>query len=293
MWRLILSATFGVLIVAGCNGDGKNSGGSGFIEADEVLVSAETAGRILMRDFDEGSIIKNGDTLAVIDPSRLQLQIAAAVALRHSAVASLVSGRIAVTKSKETEKYALSERDRIARLLKTGSATQKQMDQLEYEASQATVGRQAAEANVAVLQTQIDKIDADLGQLNRQIKDCYPLSPVSGVVTEKYVEVGEVVAPGKGIAKIANLDTVWVKVYLPVGEYSAVKVGAFAKISTESGSSSYTGSIIWTSQEAEFTPKNVQTEKSRANLVYAVKVRIPNTDGLLKVGMPVFVTLEK
>jgi HlyD family secretion protein len=85
---------------------------------------------------------------------------------------------------------------------------------------------------------------------------------------------------------------VWVKVYLAAGDFAHIKLGDKAKVSTESGGGEFEGTVIWTSEEAEFTPKNVQTEQSRADLVYAAKVSIPNPEGTLKVGMPVFVTLE-
>jgi HlyD family secretion protein len=280
-------------LLAGCSGNNKEAGGSGFIEANEVVVSAETSGRIMVRNFDEGSVVKLGDTLAVIDPSRIQLDLASAIAMRESSVASLKTARIAVQTAKESEKYASRERDRVARLVKAGSATQRQLDQLEHELAQAGNAGQSAEANVAVIEAQITKLDADIDRLNRQSKDCYPISPASGIVTEKYVEPGELVTPGKGLAKISQLDTVWVKVYLPSAEFSTVKIGEKARVSTEAGDTQYNGDVIWTSQEAEFTPKNVQTTKSRANLVYAVKVRIVNSDGKLKVGMPVFISLEK
>lgn len=280
-------------LLVGCSGDNQNAGGSGFIEANDVIVSAETAGRILARNFDEGSVIKVGDTLAIIDTTRIDLDLASSKAARESAVANLKMAQIGVTTARETEKYAASERDRIERLFKAGSATQRQLDQAQHEAALSSDARQSAEANVNIIETQISKLEADIDRLVRQQKDCYPISPASGVVTEKYVEPGEVVAPGKALAKISRLDTVWVKVYLPSAEYSGIKIGDRAKVSTEAGQSQYIGDVIWSSQEAEFTPKNVQTEKSRANLVYAVKVRIANNDGKLKVGMPVFVTLEK
>ena len=84
----------------------------------------------------------------------------------------------------------------------------------------------------------------------------------------------------------------WVKLYLTTGRFAAVKLGDPAAVSTESGGQSYNGTVVWTSDEAEFTPKNVQTEQARADLVYAVKVSILNLDRTLKVGMPVYVTLE-
>jgi HlyD family secretion protein len=284
-------ATLGLIVLAGCNGNGKQAGGSGFIEATDVIVSAETGGRITARNFDDGTVIELGDTLAIIDPSRLELDLASANAARESSVANLQAARLAVTRAKETEAYATSERARVERLVKAGSATQRQLDQLEHERAQAVIARQSAEANVAVIEAQIAKQDADIDRLKRTLQDCHPISPASGVVTEKYVELGELVSPGKALVKISRLDTVTVKVYLPSGEFAGIKVGDRAKISTESGETSYDGDVIWTSQEAEFTPKNVQTEKSRANLVFAVKVRIANNDGKLKSGMPVFVTL--
>jgi HlyD family secretion protein len=144
-----------------------------------------------------------------------------------------------------------------------------------------------------MISAQIEKVDADLNRLNRQLQDCYPISPVGGTVTETLVETGETVASGKGLAKIANLQMVWVKLYLPADLFSSVKVADKAAVSTEVSDKKYDGEVIWTSSEAEFTPKNVQTQKSRANLVYAVKVQIKNSDGFLKIGMPVFVTLVK
>ncbi len=283
----------GAAMLAGCGNDNGEAGGSAFIEANDVLVSAEAAGRIIEQRFEEGATVAQGDTLVIIDPSKIELDIASAEANRQALLANLDASKLMVTKARETESYVKSERDRVARLLKTGSATQKQMDQLEHEVSLAVNGRQTASANVDVITAQVSKLDADIARLQRQSQDVYIIAPSSGVMTEDYVDQGELVTPGKAVAKIAQLDTVWAKVYLPSGQFASVKIGDKASISTESGETSYQGTVIWTSSEAEFTPKNIQTEKSRANLVYAVKVSIPNSDGRLKVGMPVFITLGK
>ena len=275
----------------GCGSDNTQPGGSAFIEANDVLVSSETGGKIVQQRFDEGTTVDLGDTLAIIDPSKIELDIASAEANRHTLSANLEAARLQVSRARETESFARSERGRVAKLLKGGSATQKQMDQLEHDTNLAVNARQTAAANVNVIDAQIAKQDADIARLRRQLQDAYVIAPSSGIVTEEYIDMGEVVAQGKAVAKISRLDTVWVKVYLPAGKFASVKVGDKATISTEAGASSYSGTVIWTSSEAEFTPKNVQTEKSRTNLVYAVKVSIPNSDGRLKIGMPVFVTV--
>ena len=282
----------GALLLAGCASQSTRPGGSGMLEADDFIVSAETSGRVLSRAFDEGTSVTGGDTLVVIDPSRHRLELEAAQAGKQVAEANLVSARVQVDKAKQAESYARSERDRVAKLLKSGTATQQKSDQLEFELSQATLARRTAEANVTSLEAQVKKIDADIDRVYRSLEDCYPIAAASGTVTNKYVDAGELLSPGRPIAKIAQLDTLWVKVYLPSGEFAGVKLGDKAQVNTEAGGKVYDGSVIWTSSEAEFTPKNVQTEKSRANLVYAVKVEIPNSDGTLKIGMPVYVTIE-
>lgn len=289
--KLILPA-FAILSLAGCGGDNTLPGGSGLLEADESIVSSETSGRVMELRFDEGTSVTAGDTLAVIDPSRLELELAAAAAGRQVTVAQLETARLQLKKTQEAEQFAGRERDRMATLYKAGTATQKQLDLLEQELTQAVLSRQAAQVNITTLQAQIAKTDADIDRLKRSLIDCHPLAPVSGVVTEKYVEAGELLSPGKAIAKISQLNSVWVKVYLPAGDFANVKVGDSASMDTESGGRQYRGEVVWTSQEAEFTPKNVQTKKSRADLVYAVKVRFQNNDGSLKIGMPVFVTID-
>lgn len=288
----LLLASVGLVLAVGCGDAQGPPGGSGFIEADDAIISAETSGRVLHRLFDEGVEVEAGDTLVILDASRSQLDLTAAEALRATTAASLEEARLQIERAGETERYAGLERDRVARLLSSGSATQKEMDKVEYDLALAVTSTKSARANVAVIEAQIRKIDADIDRLRRQLVDCYPTALQGGTVVEKYVEPGELLSPGKAIAKIARLDTVWVKVYLSASDFSTVKVGDAATVSTETGESSYAGLVIWTSSEAEFTPKNIQTEESRANLVYAVKVRLGNADGRLKIGMPVFVTLE-
>jgi HlyD family secretion protein len=279
--------------VTGCSQDNVVIGGSGFLEADEVIVSAETAGRVDSIRFGEGSQIGEGDTLLIIDPSRLELELESALAGQQVAEAGLQTANLQLEKARESERFVGAERDRIASLVKSGTATQKQLDQLEHEYAMAALGQRTAQANITAIEAELTKIGADIDRIKRQLRDCYPVAPIKGTVTEKLVEKGELLAPGKAIAKISRLDTLWVKVYLPTADFAEIKVGDKATVDTEAGEKTYSGEVVWTSEEAEFTPKNVQTRKSRTNLVYAAKVRVANSDGYLKIGMPVFVTIEK
>lgn len=280
------------MICNGCGGNGETIGGSGLVEADDILVSAETSGRVVSLNFGEGDMVSKGDTLLIIDPSRLELALKSAVAGQNVTDARLHTTTVQLEQAEKTEQYAKSELDRITMLYDSGTATRKNYDRLEYEYKQAVIARKMNQANVMSIEAELEKIKADIKTIERQLADCYPQVPEKGTIIEKYVETGELLSPGRAVAKIARLDTVWVKVYLAAGEFAGVKIGDGATVDTESGNNKYTGKVIWTSDEAEFTPKNVQTEQSRADLVFAVKVRIPNVDGKLKIGMPVFVSLD-
>ena len=293
MKRVIILFVLTVIMTCGsCGKKGDTIGGSGLVEADDILVSAEASGRVVSLDFGEGDMVAKGETLLIIDPSRLELALEVAIAGLNVTEARLHTAVVQLEQAEKTEEYAKSEFNRITTLYESGTATRKNYDRLEYEYNQAVIARKTSQANVMAIEAELTKIKADIKTIERQLADCYPFAPEKGIVIEKYVEAGELLSPGKAIAKIARLDTVWVKVYLATGEFAGVKIGDKALVDTESGEVEYTGQVTWTSDEAEFTPKNVQTEQSRSDLVFAVKVRIPNVDGKLKIGMPVFVTLE-
>ena len=109
-------------------------------------------------------------------------------------------------------------------------------------------------------------------------------------------EPGEVTTFGKPLYKIADLSTMTLRAYVAGDQLGAVKVGQQVKIfvDAEGGAQKeFSGKIMWISPKAEFTPKVVQTKDERVNLVYAMKISVPNSDGVLKIGMPAEVILPK
>jgi len=281
------------LILTSCASHNTKPGGSGLLETDESVISAETSGRVRQRFFDEGTVINAKDTLLIIDTSYLTLSLATAKANYEVAQRKLEAAKLQREKAKETSAYTQKEYNRVTALFKSGTANQKQLDLIKHEFSLAKLAVRTAQNQIATGEAGLNKISTEIDRIKRSLKDCYPIAPISGVVTEKYVEEGELLAPGKPIAKISDLSSLWVKVYLPTGDFAHIKIGDQATVDTEAGGEKYRGIVIWTSEEAEFTPKNVETKESRANLVYAVKVRIKNTDGRLKIGMPVYVTIDQ
>ncbi|HHI03047.1 MAG: hypothetical protein DRP51_00935 [Candidatus Zixiibacteriota bacterium] len=281
-----------ILLLASCGGNEMAPGGSGLIEATEVIISAKTAGQIDRLFINEGDLVAADDTVAMIDTTATRLQLNQAKALKLSAETQLEIAGINIEQARLNLSLAEKEFDRAKQLIKTGSVNRQQYDKAETAYNRAVLSTKQAEAAKRSAEANLQKIRAEIAILNQQFNDCFPQAPIKGIVSDKFVEVGELVNFGSPLIKIASLDTVAVKVYLPASDLIQIKLGDKAEIDPEDGTTRpLTGLITWISPEAEFTPKNVQTKEARANLVYAVKISIPNPHQILKIGMPVSVKI--
>ena len=280
-------------ILASCAREQAVPGGSGFIEATEATISAEVAGQVKALRFDEGAIIARGDTLAEIDALATSLRLDQARAAKTVIEKKQRVAALAVEQAARTADLAAKEYERVTSLVTSGSVDQQRVDEVEHAYKQAGLARKQADAVLESSQAELVRAEADIKLLEKQLADCYPRSPLAGVVTAKYVDAGEWIAVGKPLARVAVLDTVWVKVYVPAGDLTAIVLGGRATVDPEDGRSRpLGGTVTWISPTAEFTPKNVQTKEARADLVYAVKITIANPDGILKIGMPVAVKIQ-
>jgi HlyD family secretion protein len=281
-----------VFVLASCGGDRATPRGSGFIEATEVVVSAQVTGTLERLYFDEGDKVALGSTLALVDTTTYALQLAEALARMHAAETREASARLQVEKAELDSSLADKEFTRINNLVGKGSASRQQYDQTETGFRQATIAAGVARAALRAAAAEIAQVEAGVSVLRKQLADCRPASPLNGKVITTYVEPGELVAAGKPLLELAELDTVWVKIYLPPQDLARIKLRGRALVDPEDGRQQpIDGWISWIAAEAEFTPKNVQTKEARADLVYAVKVTIPNPEEQLKIGMPVMVQL--
>jgi membrane fusion protein YbhG len=289
----VLAALALALVLAGCSKERSVPGGSGFVEATEVTVSAEVAGKITAVRSSEGAVVASGDTLASIDTLTTSLRLSQARAGMVAAEKRISIASIAVEQATHNANLAAKEFERVKSLIASGSVDQQRMDEVDNAYRQAGLARRQAEASLEAAQADDARAESDVKLLEKQLADCFPRAPLKGVVTAKYVEAGEWVGVGKLLVKIAALDTVWVKVYVPAGDLTSVKLAGHAAVDPEDGRTRpMDGVVTWISSEAEFTPKNVQTKEARADLVYAVKITIPNPGGTLKIGMPVAVKIQ-
>ena len=279
------------LLLASCGIDQSAPGGSGLIESTEIIVSSEAAGKLEAVFFEEGDKIIAGDTIGIIDTTTVALNLDRARAVRRAAVTQTELAALNKEQAAYNFDLAQKEFDRMTALIKSGSVNQQQYDKAENTFNLASLAKRRAAAALDAARADLNKIDAEIALLDKRLRDCFPVAPMSGYMTDKFIDPGELAGVGTPFVKISRLDTVWVKVYLPPADLTGIKLNDRAEIDPEDGGDAVPGYITWISSEAEFTPKNVQTREARADLVYAVKITIPNPDERLKIGMPVSVTI--
>jgi len=163
------------------------------------------------------------------------------------------------------------------------------------DVAQASLGALLARPTgeeVAVAQAQVSQAEAALGMLQVQLEKMTLHSPLSGLVTNRSVHMGETASPGATLLTIANLDEAKLTVYIPENRFGRIQLGQSVSVEVDSFPGKvYQGEVIYISSEAEFTPRNVQTQEERVNTVFAVRILIPNPDHDLKPGMPADATI--
>ncbi len=277
-----------IFTLLSCGTDKEKSDAYGNFEADEILISAETAGKILEFNIENGQKLNVGDRVAVIDTVFLMLQRKQLYAHRE-AIASKTSGILAQI-AVQTEQLSIlkSERKRVENLVKDGAAPQKQLDDIVNNISVVEKQINSVETQNASVLGEIKALDAQIELLNEQIKRSVILNPVQGTVLEHYAKAGEMANAGKVLYKIASIDELNLKAYISGKQLNEVKLGNEVTVlidAAEGNLLKYKGKVIWISDNAEFTPKVIQTREERVNLVYAIKIKVKN-DGKLKIGMP-------
>ena len=305
MNKLIVTLIGAAAVLTACNRNAQKYDASGTFEVDEVIVSAEQSGKLLSFNVNEGQTIPMGNVVGIIDAENLSLQkeqIQASIQALHEKTSNvlpqvkLLQEQLAVQQSQLNN--LLHERTRIENLLKQDAATGKQLDdinsQIDVLQKQMDVTRQQINVQVTNTGTQNRTVLSEkkpmekrVAQLDEQISKAQIINPVNGTVITKYAEAGEVTAAGKALYKIASLDTLTLRAYITGSQLSQLKLNQLVKVMIDSGANAYReypGVITWISDKAEFTPKTIQTKEERANLVYAIKVRVKN-DGYLKIGM--------
>jgi HlyD family secretion protein len=319
MKKTIIPAVLLLLTVNACQNNNNRADATGVFEAREVIISAESAGVLKRFDVTEGQVLEAGQEIGSIDCTQLGLQkdqISAserALDLRQTEAGpqvQVLSEQIALQESqiatqREQHRVLTIEQARLQKLVAAQAAPAKQLDDVNGQIAILDKQIAAAQAQVKVLRQQMraqeqtaaianrgilsekQPLDVRKAQLDDQMRRCRVVNPFKGTVLTKYAEAYEMAAPGKALYKVANLDKLTLRAYVTGEQLPQIKLGQTVQVSIAQGkepAKNYTGTITWIADQAEFTPKSIQTKDERANLVYAVKIETPN-DGYLKIGM--------
>jgi len=296
---------------AGCGRDGAGEAilASGFVEATEVRLSAETSGTVQRLPIEEGEPVSIGQVVAELDTTDAALAFRAALAERDQADAALrlaiagaraediAEARAGVHQAEADLARATRDLERMTALVARGSAAEKLRDDAATARDVAGAQAEAARERLQRLQrgTRVEDIDAArarvavaearLALVGRDVEDATIESPRNGILTERLVEVGELVAPGTPLVLVTDLADAWLTAYVSETDLGRLRIGQEAEVLTDDGQRR-TGRLSFIAPRAEFTPKNVQTRDERTKLVFKVRIDLENTDGLFKPGMP-------
>jgi HlyD family secretion protein len=279
------------LLLAACNSKDGEYDASGVFETTEVLVSAQGMGQLMQLDIEEGQPVEAGKQMGYIDTIQLHLKKAQllagmqAVDSRHYNVAKQIASIRQQIATQQTE------RKRFENLLKANAANQKQVDDINAHIAllekQLAAQTETLENSNRSLSGESLGLEAQVAQIDDQIRKCIITSPIDGTVLSKYAQQGELSTQGRALFKVADMTNMHLRVYITADQLTTLKLGQHVTVYADQGASDrkeYAGIVSWISDQAEFTPKTIQTRDERANLVYAVKVAVQN-DGYIKKGM--------
>jgi HlyD family secretion protein len=290
---------------------------SGTIEVTTVELSFKVGGRLAQRLVDEGEMVTAGQLVACLEDDELKEDNNARTAEKRAAQAALADlqagsrrEEIAQAEAVLARMTAEAERQRkdalrSEALFKRDVIPQKDLDAARAGRDASAAAVREAEQRLKLLQigprpdavrqakSQVEAAEAGLALTETRLSQSMLTAPLAGLVLAKHAEQGEMLAVGAPVVTIGKMDDVWLRAYIPESEMGRVKVGQRARVTVDTWPGRpFEGTVSFISPEAEFTPKNVQTEKERVKLVYRIKITLANPRMELKPGMPADAVIE-
>jgi len=283
----ILAAAF----LIGCSNGNGDFDATGTFESEEIIVSSEATGKLIKFDIEEGYEIKQNQIVGIVDTTQLHLkkkQLLSSITAVLSKQPDISAQLAALQQQIETAEI---EKKRIENLVKLDAATTKQLDDINSQLEVLNKQYNAAKSSLTItkqgLQSETLPLIVQVEQIEDQIKKSIIINPIDGTVLTRYAKLDEVTSNGKALYKIADLSRMTLRAYVDGDQLGKIKLGQKVKVYIDKGEGDQkemSGEIYWVSSKAEFTPKTIQTKDERANLVYAIKVKVMNY-GYLKIGM--------
>jgi len=290
MKKLITMAS-AALLLAACGNSEKEYDATGTFEATETTVSAEQNGTLLTFAINEGDEIEAESEVGLIDTTQTWLKLQQARATQEVYQSQKPDMEKQTSATRQQLAKAQAEQQRYKELVADGAAPSKMLDdatnQVQVLQRQLAAQLSSLSTNTNALSKQIAATEVQIDQLRDQLRKCHIKAPLKGTVLEKYAERGEFVAIGKPLFKMADMEQVYIRAYVTSAQLQSIRTGQQVKVFADYGDGKkqeYDGTVSWISSRSEFTPKTILTDDERADLVYAVKVRVKN-DGFIKIGM--------
>lgn len=289
--KIITLAASIVTSLTACNNNKTSFDASGSFEAEETIISSEATGTIKQFNVEEGQTLQAGQTIGYVDSTQLYLKKKQLLAQVNAMLSKKpnISAQLAALQSQLT--VAQKEKVRITNLVKGDAAPQKQLDDINAQIDVIKKQIEAQKSSLDISTTGISKeavsVTTQVEQLNDQLAKYKLINPINGTVLTKYAETNEMTTTGKPLYKIADLSNIILRAYITGDQLPQIKLNQKVKVLTDDGKDGYKekeGIITWINDKAEFTPKTIQTKNERANMVYAIKVKVEN-DGTYKIGM--------
>ena len=280
-----------IILLSACNTQKKDYDASGMFEATEVIVSAETTGKILTLNIREGQWVEPSEILGLIDTTQLFLQKVQLLQSKKQAGARKQDVVTQLAALEEQLAYQQREKTRVEKLIAAKAGNTKLLDDIDAQIAiiqkQIAATKENLEKNNQGVSDNVGLVDAQIEAINDMIFKAHIQSSIAGTILTKYAEAGEVTTMGRPLFKVADVENMYLRAYITSAQLTQIKLEQQVKVYADFGEKErreYEGVITWISPEAEFTPKTIQTKDERANLVYAVKILVVN-DGYLKIGM--------
>jgi len=291
MKTLYVTTALLLVILTSCSGNKDDFISSGVFESVQILVSAESQGKITELYIEEGSLLKKDQIAGVTDTTQLHLTKIQILDKIRAAQSKRIDVRKQTESLRRQIETAESEKQRFEKLVSADAVNAKQLDDIN---SQIKILRSQLDALETTYTSANSSLDGEVSALKIQysltedlLRKCILRSPAEGTVLVKYAEEGELASPGKPVFKLADMTNMFLRAYITAEQLTKIKSGDKFIVTADFGDDGvreYEGRITRISDKAEFTPKTIQTKDERANLVYSVKVAVKN-DGYLKIGM--------
>jgi HlyD family secretion protein len=313
--RLSFLLAFSALALAAGWADSRKFAYTGRMDADTITISSQSTGLIESLSIGEGDAVRKGQALCRVNIDRLMAQrrqqgaqvaelevkSAAAQAQVQQAEAQIQQAEAQIQQAEAQLGFTEATLARTERVLAEGGVTQQSRDLLATQASVDRANLAAAQSNYAAAQSnalalqsnaklipaQEEELRAAVQLTDLAIREATAVSPIDGVVLNTFHRKGELASVGTPLLELADLSVLTVQVYVPLSQLGSFSIGTPAAVSADGVNKTLRGTVYWISSESEFTPKTILTQETRTTLVYGVKVRVPNPEGILKIGMPV------